>query len=314
MRSESSLAEAPHFAVLLLAYGGPDTLDDVEPYVLDVRGGRPTPQRTLDELRARYAAIGGASPLLQRTREQAAALQERLGPHARVYVGMRHWKPYIRDVLAAMRDDGVERAVAIPLAPHFSQLSIGAYERAVEEARQTLAVAVVRQWHEHPAFLDAVAERVRTALPAFPADIRDQVPLLFTAHSLPRRILADGDPYVGQLEASVARVVQRLGVDPRRAHVAFQSAGRTQEPWLEPDAADEIERLAGEGARYLLLCPIGFVSDHLEVLYDVDIEYQALVARLGVQLVRTASLNTSAMLIEALADLATSTATTRGWT
>jgi ferrochelatase len=227
---------------------------------------------------------------------------------------MRHWTPYIRDVLATMRDDGFERAVAIPLAPHFSKISIGAYERAVEEARQTLTVAMVRQWHDHPAFLDAVAERLRTALLALPADVRDRVPLLFTAHSLPRRILGDGDPYVSQLEASVAGVVERLGADPDRAHVAFQSAGRTQEPWLEPDAADEIERLAGEGARHLLLCPIGFVSDHLEVLYDVDIEYQALVARLGVQLVRSASLNTSAKLIEALADLATSTAAAQGWT
>ena len=307
------MAETARWAVLLLAYGGPDSLDDVEPYVLDVRGGRPTPRRILDELRQRYAAIGGASPLLRRTREQAAALEARLDPPCRVYVGMRHWHPYIRDVLATMRDDGVERAVAIPLAPHFSRLSIGAYERAVEEARGTLDVAVVRQWHDHPAFLDAVAERVRTALGTFPERVRAQVQLLFTAHSLPRRILADGDPYVGQLHASVAGVLERLGCDPGRANVAFQSAGRTQEPWLEPDAADEIRRLAREGVRYVLLCPIGFVSDHLEVLYDVDIEYQAMAAGLGAQLARSASLNTSPHLIEALADLATSTAAARGW-
>ncbi|HLB38192.1 MAG TPA: ferrochelatase [Gemmatimonadales bacterium] len=305
------MAEA-RYAVLLLAYGAPLSLDEVEPYLLDVRGGRPTPRRIVEDLRARYAAIGGRSPLLDRTREQAEALATRLGNGIPVLVGMRHWHPYIKDVLAGAAGRGIGRVVAVAMAPHYSRMSIGAYQQNVNEARGPVEVAFVPQWFDHPRFLDAVAERVRTALQRFPHSVRDQVPIVFTAHSLPERILADGDPYPDQLRASVAGVMTRLGAtNPHE--FAFQSAGRSSEPWLGPDAEVVLERLAAGGAGYLLVCPIGFVADHLEVLYDVDIEFQGRARKHGARLERTDSLNADPMLIEALADLVTTTAGERGW-
>lgn len=308
-------ADSPlRYAVLLVAYGAPQSLDEVAPYLQDVRGGRPTPPAVVEEVRRRYTRIGGRSPLLERTREQAAGLQGLLGNGTPVYVGMRHWHPYIRDVLAAIGEDGFQRVVAIPLAPHYSRMSIGAYERALEEGRGPLEVAMVRQWYDHSRFLDAVTERVRAALDRFDPSIRAEVPLLFTAHSLPQRILAEGDPYSAQLEASVAGVLTRLGRRaPGGGRFAFQSAGRTPEPWLGPDAAVVLEELAARGERNLVLCPIGFVSDHLEVLYDVDVEYQALAGSRGMRLERTESLNASPLLLEALEDLVHSTAQQRGW-
>jgi len=298
------------YGVLLVAYGAPERLEDVEPYLLDVRGGRPTSPALVEELKGRYAAIGGRSPLRDNTEAQAAALAHRLGDGTPVYVGMRHWHPYIGDTMAEIRADGVTRIVALALAPHFSSMSIGAYQRKIEEGRGSLDVALVREWHDHPLFLDAVADRVRAALVRFPhggADTR----IVCTAHSLPQRILGDGDPYVGQLQASVAGVAERLG--GRDIVFGYQSAGRSDEPWLGPDAAEVIRRLAAEGAREVLLCPVGFVSDHLEVLYDVDIEYQALAGELGIRLERTESLNDDPFLTEALYDLVRRTARAHGW-
>jgi len=301
----------PAFAVLLVAYGAPLTLEEVEPYLLDVRGGRPTPTSVVEELRARYAAIGGRSPLLDRTRAQAAALAQRLGPDTPVMVGMRHWHPYIKDVLAEAAGQGVRRAVAVAMAPHYSRMSIGAYQRKIDEARGPIDVAAVPQWFDHRCFLDAVAERVQSALSRFPAAVRDQVPIVFTAHSLPQRILAEGDPYPDQLRASVEGVMQRVGPHPYQ--FAFQSAGQSAEPWLGPDAGAALVQVAQDGARHVLICPIGFVADHLEVLYDVDLEYRRQAAKLGLHLERTESLNAAPLLIEALADLVLSTARERGW-
>lgn len=300
------------YAVLLLAYGAPRSLDDVEPYLLDVRGGRPTPREIVDELKARYAAIGGRSPLLERTREQAQALSRRLGDRTPVLIGMRHWHPYIREALADAACQGICRAVAVALAPHYSRMSIGAYQRAVDDARGPVEVAFVSHWFDHPQFLDAVAERVKEALQRFPRQVQDRVPIVFTAHSLPERTLADGDPYTHQLRASVAGVMARVAGD-HRPDFAFQSAGRSSEAWLGPDAAAVLERLASNGERHVLFCPIGFVADHLEVLYDVDIEYQRRARELGIGLERTDSLNAHPLLITALADLATRSASERGW-
>lgn len=301
----------PSFAVLVVAYGAPLALDEVEPYLLDVRGGRPTPAPVVDEMRARYAAIGGRSPLLDRTTEQAEALRGRLGEGTRVFVGMRHWRPFIKDVLAEAARAGVRRLVALAMAPHFSRMSIGAYQKKIDEARGSMEVAFVSQWFDHPKFLDAVAERVRQALARFPPERRDRVRIVFTAHSLPERILADGDPYPAQLAASVAGVMQRLPALPHQ--FAFQSAGQSPEPWLGPDAGQALERLAADGQRDVVLCPIGFVADHLEVLYDVDIEFSRRAAELGIRLERTASLNADPTLIEALADIVRRTARQRGW-
>jgi len=299
------------FGVLLVAYGAPLSLEDVEPYLLDVRGGRPTSPEMVATFRERYAAIGGRSPLLDRTEAQALALAHALGDGTPVYVGMRHWHPFIADAFEEIRSDGVERVVALALAPHFSTMSIGAYQRKIEDGRGDVNVELVREWNRHPGFLDAVAHHVRLGLEQFDESIRDDVPILFTAHSLPERILDDDDPYVEQLHASVAGVVERLG--GRRHQFAFQSAGQSGGPWLGPDAGDAIVSLAQSGARHLLVCPIGFVSDHLEVLYDVDIEYRRLAEDSGVELHRTPSLNDAPELVEALADLVTTTAESRGW-
>jgi len=296
-------------AVLLLAYGGPGSLDDVEPYLQDVRGGRPTAPELVAEIKGRYARIGGRSPILERTEAQAQALGRALGPAWPVYVGMRHWHPFIAETVERMVACGQRRVVAIVLAPHYSALSVGAYEKKLlDAARGRLELALVRSWGDHPKFLEAVAERVRQALQRFPAPGAVQV--LFTAHSLPERILAAGDPYADELQASAAQVARLAGVGEWR--FAYQSAGATPEPWLGPEAGAVMTELAATRKNFLIV-PIGFVSDHVEVLYDVDVAYRGLAERLGVRLERTDSLNDDPLLVAALADLARSTATERGW-
>ena len=276
----------------------------------EVRGGRPSSSEAVEDLRRRYQAIGGRSPLLERTTAQAAALARALG-NPSVYVGMRHWHPYIAAAMRGIREHGHDRVVVVPLAPHFSRLSIGAYEQAVEAARDGLQVAMVRQWFDEPRFLDAVARRVADGLNSLADESNESAALLFTAHSLPARILADGDPYPDQLHASVAGVLARIGIGSAR--VAFQSAGRTPEPWLGPDARDVVRELANSGSRRILVCPIGFVSDHLEVLYDIDIELREEARRQGVRLERTASLNDDATFVSALAAVVRTAAQTAGW-
>jgi len=302
-------AEAGGVSVLLMAYGGPGSLEEVEPYLRDVRGGRATPPELVAEITERYARIGGRSPIRERTEAQARALQDALGPTWPVYVGMRHWHPFIAETVDRMVARGVRRAVAIVLAPHYSALSVGAYEKKLlEAARGRLELALVRSWGDHPQFLEAVAERVRQALQRFPAPGAVQV--LFTAHSLPERILAAGDPYADELQASAAAVARLAGVGAWR--FAYQSAGATPEPWLGPEAGAVMTELAATRKDFLIV-PIGFVSDHVEVLYDVDIAYRGLAERLGVRLERTDSLNDNARLVAALADLARRTAAERAW-
>ncbi len=296
-------------AVLLMAYGGPGSLDEVEPYLRDVRGGRPTAPELVAEIKSRYARIGGRSPIRERTDAQAQALGHVLGPAWPVYVGMRHWHPFIQETVERIVADGHTRVVAIALAPHYSALSVGAYEQKLLAAAQgRLELALVRSWGDHPKFLEAVAERVKQALQRFPSP--KAVQILFTAHSLPQRILAAGDPYPDELQASAAAVAKLAGVDEWR--FAYQSVGATPEPWLGPDAGAVITELAATRQNFLIV-PIGFVSDHVEVLYDVDVAYRGLAERLGVRLERTDSLNDDPLLVAALADLARRTAAERGW-
>lgn len=301
-------------AALLLAYGGPDSLDDVAPYLADVRGGRATPQRLVEEVRSRYAVIGGRSPLLARTREQAAALATALGPAWRTSVGMRHWKPYIAETLEALAAEGVRRVVALPMAPHHSELSVGAYRRACEAApavqRRQVRLAFVPGWSRHAGFIQAVAERVGAALPAL-GDERAMTLVIFSAHSLPERILETGDRYVDELTASTARVAERLCLTDFRH--AFQSAGATSQRWLGPDVSAVMDEAAAAGYERVLVVPIGFVCDNVEILYDVDIVYRERAARLGLRFARTESLNASSLLIAALADLARGAADEAGW-
>jgi ferrochelatase len=278
-------------AVLLMAYGGPESLDDIEPYLLDVRGGRPVSPEFLREVRDRYALIGGRSPLRERTFEQAAALQRELGRP--VYVGMRHWKPYLADTLKVMSADGITHVTAVAMAPHYSRMSIGAYRRRVEEACNGINVTFVESWHEHPLFLEAVAGRVRAAENGTKAEV------IFTAHSLPERILAEGDPYHQEFLASAEAVASLLGLP--RFRWAYQSAGATADKWLGPEVTEVLNELHRDGARDVLIVPIGFVCDHVEVLYDVDIFYRRHAQSLGMNLRRTASLNSYPSFIRALA-------------
>ena len=297
-------------AVLVMAYGGPGNLDEVEPYLMDVRGGRPTKPQLVEEIRTRYARIGGRSPILELTRAQAAAIGRALGDRFKVFVGMRHWRPFIPDVVNEIAAAGHKRVVGVAMAPHYSNMSVGAYEKKLLQAADgRLDVALVRTWWQQPQFLDATAQRISQALRRFP-DLSG-VQVIFTAHSLPEKILASADPYPDELKASAAAVARRAGLDSWR--MAYQSAGATPEPWLGPDAEDVITELAKDGHKSVLLVPIGFVCDHVEILYDIDVEYQALAQRLGIQLERTASLNDDAGLVAAVADVVRTAVGQRGW-
>src|SRR3989454_3027633 len=265
-RSWSGCMAAERVAVLLMAYGGPGSLDEVEPYLQDVRGGRPTAPEFVQEIRQRYARIGGRSPIRELTEAQAAGVRRALDERFAVYVGMRHWHPYIRDVVEQIVADGHRRVVGIVLAPHYSAMSVGAYEKQLlEAAAGRLDAALVRRWGDHPRFLDAVAGRVTQALRQFPAP--GAVHVLFTAHSLPERILATGDPYPDELRASAAAVARRAGL--AAWGLAYQSAGATPEPWLGPEAGAGVAAPARAGGRGVLLLSPGVVCDPLAGLFDV---------------------------------------------
>ena len=300
--------------LLVMAYGGPDNLEQVEPYLLDVRGYRSTAPEIIHEVRERYREIGGRSPILERTQAQADALQSALneqGPDFRVFVGMRHWHPFIQDTLAQMRAQGIEQTVGLVMAPHYSRMSIQAYFNRIEEANTGLQVARIHDWHLLPEYLDALAERVQAALERFPESVRAGVPVIFTAHSLPERILEWGDPYPLQLLATTEALKDRLGSRPYE--FAYQSAAISNDPWLGPDASQVLQQYAAEGKRQMLICPIGFVCEHVEILYDIDIVYQSLAKKLGVQLERIVMLNDSPKMIRGLAGLVRQTAQEAGW-
>jgi len=303
--------------VLVMAYGGPSSLDEVEPYLLDVRGHRPTATQVVDEVKARYAAIGGRSPILERTEAQASALQTALsgnGQRFSTVVGMRHWQPRIGEALTTFRAQGIDRVVGVVMAPHYSTLSIDLYFSKVDEHRGSLEVAPIREWHLLPGLLDALVDRIGAALARFRAAERATVPLLFTAHSLPQRILESGDPYPTQLADTVRAVVDRLGNEPGREHrFAYQSAGRTGEPWLGPDARQAVDALAREGHRTVLVVPIGFTCEHVEVLYDLDIELREHAKGKGVRLERIDMVNDHPAMIAGLAETVSGTVRARGW-
>ena len=300
--------------LLVMAYGGPDNLAEVEPYLMDVRGYRATAPEIVHEVRERYREIGGRSPILERTQAQADALQNVLneqGADFKVFVGMRHWRPFIQDTLAEMRAQGIERTVGLVMAPHYSRMSIQAYFNKIEEAKSGMQVARIHDWHLLPEYLDALAERVLAALERFPDAVRAEVPVIFTAHSLPERILEWGDPYPLQLLATTEALKDRLGSRPYE--FAYQSAAISNDPWLGPDASEVMERYAAEGKRHMLICPIGFVCEHVEILYDIDIVYQSLAKKLEVQLERIVMLNDSPKMIRGLAGLVRQTAQEAGW-
>jgi protoporphyrin/coproporphyrin ferrochelatase len=300
--------------LLVMAYGGPNNLDEVEPYLMDVRGHRSTAPEIVHEVRERYREIGGRSPIRERTQAQADALQHVLdqqGGGFKAFVGMRHWHPFIQDTLAEMRAQGIERTVGLVMAPHFSRMSIQAYFNKIEEANSGMQIARIHDWHLLPEYLFALTDRVQVALERFPESVRADVPVIFTAHSLPERILEWGDPYPMQLLATTDALMDRLG--PRPHEFAYQSAAISTEPWLGPDASEVMERFAAEGRRHMLICPIGFVCEHVEILYDIDIVYQKLAKERGVQLERIVMLNDDPQMIRGLGGLVRQTAQEAGW-
>jgi protoporphyrin/coproporphyrin ferrochelatase len=290
--------------LVVMAYGTPSSPDDIEAYYTHIRRGRPPSPEQLAELTGRYQAIGGVSPLAARTRAQVSAIAGALGPGWQVAQGNKHAEPFVEDAVAdvAGRVDRPERLVGLVLAPHFSRGSVGEYHaRAAKAAAEHgLAYAGVESWHALPAWLDAQAARVSDALGGLPAATK----VLFTAHSLPERVLA-GDPYADELRASAAAIAARVGLNRWAGwSLAWQSAGRTPEPWRGPDVADVIRDLAATGrAEGVLVCPQGFVSDHLEVLYDLDVDARRVATEVGLAFGRTSSINDEPAVMAGLADL-----------
>ncbi|HSO13769.1 MAG TPA: ferrochelatase [Anaerolineales bacterium] len=300
--------------LLVMAYGGPGNLDEVEPYLLDVRGYRPTSPEIIHEVRERYREIGGRSPILKQTQAQADALESALnasGKDFKAFVGMRHWHPYIKDALNEMRNQGIEQAVGLVMAPHYSRMSIGAYFQKIEDASSSIAFSRIENWHLQPGYIDALVRRIRAALERFPMEVRADVPVIFTAHSLPEKIMEWNDPYPVQLRETVSALMKRLDTQPHE--FAYQSAAISTIPWLGPDAGEVIKRLASEGKKHILLCPIGFVCEHVEILYDINIVYQNLAKSLNVHLERIEMLNTAPEMIAGLAGLIREKTKEAGW-
>ena len=281
-------------AVILMAYGSPERIEDIRAYLEDIREGRPVSDAAVEELTERYRRIGGRSPLDEVTERQRAALERELG--LPVHVGMKHWRPRIADAVGAAVEGGATLIVGVALAPHYSALSIAGYRERLEAALDGRAeLRFVESWHDHEPYLDVLADRVRGT----------DAHVVFTAHSLPERILAMGDPYRDDLLETSRLIAERAGLD--RWSFAFQSESATGEPWLGPDILDELDSLHARGVRKVLVAPVGFVSDHLEILWDLDVEARERAAELGLELERIESLNDDPAFIRALAALVRST-------
>jgi protoporphyrin/coproporphyrin ferrochelatase len=298
--------DSSRWAVLLLAHGAPDRLGDIPQFLLNVRAGRGLPEKAVQEIIQRYASIGGGSPLLRITTQQAEELARVLG--LPVYVGMRNWKPYIEDAVRKLAEDGAGRVVAVCLAPQNSRTSIELYRshlsKAVEKVAPGLHVDFVENWHDHADLIAAFCEKVSAAVAGAEAESGQPVPVVFTAHSVPVRTITEGDPYEDQVRETAHLLAQSMGL--RDYKVAFQSQGMTQEPWIGPTVESMIDEFARQGCRQVVLAPVGFVSDHVEVLYDIDIAFHKYGQKKGVSVVRPESLNASPLLIRCLASIVSS--------
>lgn len=300
-----------------MAYGTPDSLSDVGLYYRDILGGREPSAEAVATLVERYRAVGGRTPLLEVTRSVADLLEQRLNrgngeTSWRVYAGMKHWHPYIAEIVERIVADGVDELVGLPLAPHYSRMSTDGYRdalaRGMEGAASLTPARFIQSWHANPLFVALVAQRIRDALARLDAAPSD-VQVLFTAHSLPARIVDEGDPYPEELAESAAAVAQAAGIASWR--FAYQSAAKTGTPWLGPDILESIEQTAREGGRSVLVVPFGFVCDHLEILFDIDIAATRAAEGLGVRLARIEMPNDSPDFVEALFDIVTTGAGAR---
>jgi ferrochelatase len=292
-------------AILLLAFGGPRSLDEVELFLTRLfRGRKPSPEQ-LERVKERYRLIGGSSPLPEITFKQARALENSLnskGHPFKSYVGMRYGQPLIGETLKEILQDGIEKVIAIPMTPFRSRGSTGAYMEEVNQIKKdlekTMEISFIEAWHSHPLFLEAIREKIQEGLAQFNQEERKGVHLIFTAHSLPKS-LVENEPYVKDMDESVAGVLKEIGSHPW--HIAFQSRGAGAEEWLGPDVESILTDLSQQNVQGVLIIPIGFVSDHIEVLYDIDIVYREKAESMGMVVKRTRSLNSSERFIKALA-------------
>lgn len=292
--------------VLPMAYGTPSSIQAIEEYYTHIRKGRPPTPEQLDQLRGRYEAIGGGSPLLQICEAQAEGIGRLLNASGRgrfhVQLGMKHAPPFIEDAVKALIDEGAEIAVGFVLAPHRSLLSVDEYiERAKDAAKDRIELRFIESWHLLDQYLDLLAKRVIDATRSLPRCPSRDLDVIFTAHSLPQRILQWDDPYPSQLRETAEAVSERAGLT--RFSIAWQSAGRTPDPWLGPDILSAMRAFAEVGSRGVIVCPAGFTSDHLEILYDLDVECKELASQLRLPWRRTESLNADPMLLSGLAEL-----------
>ncbi len=308
--------------VLFMAYGGPDTLDDIPGYLADIRSGRTTPRSLVDEITRNYRLIGGSSPLLPLTRDAMAETMKVLslrvpsGTFAG-YLGMRHWTPWIEETVGTMIDDGIERAVSLVMAPHYSGMSIAKYQKKAEAGQEMYRGAIdfehIQSYHDAAGLIAALAKRVHIGLSCWPEEERHRVHVIFSAHSLPSRIRREDDPYDAQMQETACLVAAEAGLREKQWSWSYQSKGRSPEPWLGPQLEDHIPVLARRGVRNMVSVPVGFVSDHVEVLYDIDIEAQAVAKAWGVRLERPPSLNSDPLFVGVLADLILEAAQRAGW-
>ena len=295
-----------------MTYGSPATLDDMPAYLRNVRGGRQPEEELIKEFRRRYDLIGG-SPLLPITRQQAVALQDELnaqhpnGPRFQVMAGMRFAPPYIADVVPEVAA-GVQKLVGVIMSPQYSPIIMSGYVRTMEDAvaalgHSDLSLKIAEDWHMQPHFLQAVAERVRQALDKMPADVRERVPVLLSAHSMPKRVVENEPDYINALKETAAAIAELSGISNDRWQFCYQSAGHTPEEWLKPDFADMMPELQAAGHTHVLIAPVQFLADHLEILYDIEIGAREQAEEHGIVFARTESLNTSPLFIKALAEV-----------
>lgn len=308
--------------VLVMAYGGPQTLDEIPGYLADVRRGRSTSKAIVSEIERNYKSIGGKSPLLEHTSVQASAVRRVLGTHGKrsqysVHLGMRHWAPWIEETVGRMLDSGIERAISLTLAPQFSSMSVAAYQARIDSGllayRGEIDFAHIDSYHDESALIDAFARRVREGIARWPEESRKNVHVVFSAHSLPTRVVESGDPYDAQVRETARLVADHAGLRDSQWSWSYQSAGRTPEPWLGPTFPEHLASLAENGIRNVVSVPVGFVSDHVELLYDIDIEGQKIAREIGIRLERPAALNDDPQFIELLARLIDQKAAEMDW-
>lgn len=318
----TEVATSSAIGVLLMAYGGPSSLAEIPGYLADIRDGRPTTPAVLKEITRNYEAIGGRSPINELTGLQTEGVERALNagnedPRFRIYVGMRHWAPWIEDTVGRMAADGITRAVSAVLAPHYSGMSIAKYQGRIADGldmyHASIDFAHVDSYHTAPGLIDALADRVRIAIARWPEDERHSVHVIFSAHSLPERIIRAGDPYDAQVHETASLVADRSGLASDSWSWSYQSAGRSPEPWLGPTYPEHLAALAGRGIRNVVSVPVGFVSDHVEILFDIDIDAQRIARNLGMRLERPPSLNDDPRFINQLASIISDRARSAGW-